>query len=219
MIMRPCIRVAMVEDDPVLCGVVLASIKRAPDMVMSAVATSRKDALAMLAGPAADVLLADIGLPDGSGLDVVREAARRWPGCAVLVSTTFGDEAHVLEAISCGAAGYLLKDDGNVERLAEIRSAYQGGSPISPIIARKVLARFRSCLPARPEKDRPALSEREHNVLQLIATGFTTAEIASRLAVSTHTVLTYVRRIYQKLAVNSRIQAVSTARRLGWLDG
>ncbi|KPH86598.1 LuxR family transcriptional regulator [Komagataeibacter intermedius AF2] len=214
-----CIRVAMVEDDPLFRDAVRNMLDRQPGMMLHAVAISRAEGVAMLQGAAADVLLADIGLPDGSGLDVLKEAVTRWPSCAVLISTTFGDESYVMDAIALGAAGYLLKDASEMQRVEAIRTSYEGGSPISPMIARQVLSRFRHHLPVPAARTAPALSEREREVLRHVSQGFTEAEIAARLEVSTHTIHTYVRRIYQKLSVSSRIEAVTLARRQGWLDG
>jgi DNA-binding NarL/FixJ family response regulator len=90
------------------------------------------------------VLLVDLGLPDGSGIDVIRAAHTQWPTCAVMVCTAFGDEAHVLQSIEAGASGYLLKDSEPENMLHEIRSLHGGGSPISPLIARQILMRFRA---------------------------------------------------------------------------
>ena len=107
----------------------------------------RDEALALLEGPAADVLLVDLGLPDGSGIDVIRTAQAAWPSCAVMVTTAFGDEAHVIASIEAGASGYLLKDGPPQYVVQEIRTLRQGGSPISPLIARRVLQRLRVALP------------------------------------------------------------------------
>jgi DNA-binding NarL/FixJ family response regulator len=172
------------------------------------------------------VLLVDLGLPDGSGIDVIRAAHTRWPDCGIMVSTTFGDERHVMESLEAGAAGYLLKDSGAKSMAAEIRSIHQGGSPISPLIARQILVRFRekdkTPLVARqisPKKMHAALSGREQEVLEYITKGFTSDEIAGLMSVSRHTVLTFVRRIYSKLEVNSKAEAIYEARNQGLLDG
>ncbi|OUJ12915.1 response regulator transcription factor [Acetobacter okinawensis] len=212
------IRVAMLEDDPTFRNTIAACIALETDMRLHAFATTRHEGMAMLKGPSANVLLADIGLPDGSGLDVVRASAHYWPECAVLVSTTFGDETTVIDAIASGAAGYIIKDGDYTQQIQNIRCACQGGSPISPMIARNVLSRFRQYLPSPEETLRTALSERERQVLQKVSQGFTAPEIAVQLSVSAHTVRTHVRRIYHKLAVKTRIEAVTTAQRLGWLD-
>ncbi|MFT8674398.1 MAG: response regulator transcription factor [Acetobacter sp.] len=212
------LRIAILEDDAAFHTAMANAINAQPDMTLHATASTRAAGLAMLDGPAADVLLADIGLPDGSGLDVIRSAVERWPHCAVLVNTSFGDEADVMAAIASGAAGYLLKDSDDSQRMADIRSVHQGGSPISPMIARQILSRFRVHLPQSTGRDRSPLSERESEVLQKISQGFTSAEIAVELQISAHTVQTHIRRIYRKLAVTSRMEAVTLGRRQGWLD-
>jgi DNA-binding NarL/FixJ family response regulator len=215
----------MVEDDTAFQQVLGDAIGASDDLVLSHAVLTRAAALRMLDTPAADVLLVDLGLPDGSGIDVIRAAQLRWPSCPVMVSTAFGDELHVMQAIEAGATGYLLKDNAPAGLLDEIRSLHAGGSPISPMIARQILARFRgtAVLPApapataAPVADDDQLSNREQEVLNLITKGFTAAEIAKVLGVSPHTVLTYVRRIYRKLKVNSKFEAIYEARQRGIL--
>jgi DNA-binding NarL/FixJ family response regulator len=215
------IRVAVVEDDASFREAFVTAIEANRDTVMAGVAVSRFEGLALLHGPAADVLLVDIGLPDGSGIDVICAAQRAWPRCCVAVTTIFADEDHVMQCIEAGAVGYLLKDNHPQDIVAEIRSLYLGGSPISPQIARHVLQRLRRPLVAAHAmalEQHATLSARETEVLQLVAKGFTYGEIAQRLGVSRHTILTFVRRIYAKLEVNSQMEAVNEARRTGLLD-
>ena len=215
------IRVALVEDDVNFQNVLKAAIETAPDMDLFDVTGTRELGLRMLEGPPADVLLIDLGLPDGSGIDVIREGHLKWPGCNIMVSTTFGDETNVIQSLEAGASGYLLKDSEPKKMIFEIRSLYAGGSPISPMIARQILMRFRSALAPAPaseaEKMGEVLSKREREVLEYITKGFTTDEIAKLLLVSRHTVLTYVRRVYAKLEVTSKTEAVYEARKRGLL--
>lgn len=219
------IHVVLVEDDVNFQGALMMAIETAPDMVLRAMASTCAQGLQMLAQVPADVLLVDLGLPDGSGINVIREAHERWPTCNIMVCTTFGDEAHVLQSIEAGAAGYLLKDSTPQNMVAEIRSLHAGGSPISPQIARHILMRFRksSLTGAAPvehrdsAKPRVVLSDREQEVLEYITKGFTTPEIAALMSVSTHTVISFVRRIYAKLEVHSRTEAVYEARSQGLL--
>lgn len=234
------IRVGVVEDEPEEREAFAEHITAQPDMELVLVATNRAEALALLPLHAVDVLLVDLGLPDGAGLDVIVAARARWPDCNVLVSTIFGDEAHVLPSIEAGATGYLLKDSSAPGLVDEIRSVHAGGSPISPMVARKILARA-MVLPlppslaaqAAPAADAKAgaqalgeprlpshevaLSVRERAVLQLVSKGFNTEEAAATLGVSTSTVRTFVRRIYAKLQVRSRAGAIDVARRHGLL--
>ncbi|NMM26778.1 MAG: response regulator transcription factor [Glaciimonas sp.] len=219
------IRVALVEDDVNFQNALVNAIQAAPDMALLCVAGTRAQGLQMLDQFDADVLLVDLGLPDGSGIDVIRAAHVQWPGCNIMVSTTFGDEMHVMQSLEAGASGYLLKDSAPQKMIFEIRSLYSGGSPISPLIARQILMRFRqnekpSSVPAQPAsgKQRAALSVREQEVLEFITKGFTSDEIAVLISVSRHTVLTFVRRIYTKLEVNSKTEAIFEARNRGLLD-
>jgi len=218
------IRVAFVEDDVDFQLVLRNTLELAPDMVLASAASTRAAGLKALNGEPVDVLLVDLGLPDGSGIDVIRAAHATWPNCAIMVSTAFGDEMHVMQSLEAGAAGYLLKDSAPKSMVTEIRSLYQGGSPISPLIARQILMRFRDqpkhlpAMPLRPQdRARTALSTREQEVLEFITKGFTSEEIAGLMGISRHTVLTFIRRIYSKLEVNSKTEAIFEARYQGLL--
>ncbi|RDV00156.1 response regulator transcription factor [Trinickia dinghuensis] len=217
------IHVAIVEDDASFREALARAIESAPDMRVAGAATTRAEGLALLQGAPADVLLVDLGLPDGSGIDVIQAAVRQWPGCSIMVSTNFGDETHVMRSIEAGAAGYLLKDSSPARMADEIRSLASGGSPISPIIARQILARFQQGRAAAAQSAKPAatpppaLSAREKEVLDYITKGFTTQEIARLMDLSHFTVRSFVRRIYGKLEVNSKAEAIYEARTLGLL--
>lgn len=210
------LRVGVVEDDAASRDTFLAMIHAQPDLVLAMVAASRAEALDRLSTAPMDVLLVDLGLPDGSGLDVIRAARVQWPDCSILVSTIFGDEDHVLRSIEAGAMGYLLKDVSAAELAEEIRSLHAGGSPISPMVARKILARAAASL--APAGAPPAtLSAREQEVLRHVSKGFTTEETARSMGISRTTVLTFVRRIYAKLQVNTRAEAIHAAYKQGLL--
>lgn len=216
------IRVAVVEDDAACRASVVQAVQAAPDMRLAWQAAARAPALALLPDTPLDVLLVDLGLPDGSGLAVIAAARQQWPDCAVMVSTIFGDETHVLRSIEAGAMGYLLKDLDAPALLEEVRSLHAGGSPINPMVARKLLLRTAGgdtpAGPAAPAAPAGALSAREAEVLRLVARGHTLEEVAQALGVSRHTVRSFVRRIYDKLQVGTRAEAVRAAARQGWLD-
>ncbi|QJD91622.1 response regulator transcription factor [Duganella dendranthematis] len=229
---RP-IHVAIVEDDPDFSHALSVVVQDSADMRLAGCAATQAEGLALLAGPPADVLLVDLGLPDGSGIEVIRAAALHWPSCSIMVSTNFGDETHVMRSIEAGAAGYLLKDSSPSKMSDEIRSLANGGSPISPIIARQVLARFRHApsAPVSPAgaaaeatdtaeatEATPLLSQREKEVLDYITKGFTVHEIAGLMQLSHFTVRTFVRRIYSKLKVTSKAEAIYEARTHGLLS-
>jgi DNA-binding NarL/FixJ family response regulator len=214
------IRIILVEDDVNFQNALAGAILSAPDMQLLNVASSREQGLQALNEGEVDVLLVDLGLPDGSGIDVIRAAHAKWPSCNIMVCTTFGDETNVIQSLEAGASGYLLKDSTPDRMMFEIRSLYAGGSPISPLIARQILMRLRPAdqtAPAATPRKGPAveLSAREQEVLKFITKGFTSDEIAGLIAVSRHTVLTYVRRIYAKLEVGSKIEAIYEARKQG----
>lgn len=218
------IRVAIVEDDMDYLNALTQTVQGEADMVLAGVASTRAAGLDLLQGPPADILIVDLGLPDGSGIDVIRAAATLWPHCGTMVSTTFGDEGNVIRSIEAGAAGYLLKHGEAARLAAEIRSLHSGGSPISPLIARHVLTRFwQSPVPAAKPRGEEgggkaaSLSTREQEVLELITKGFTADEIAELMQISRYTVLTFVRRIYKKLNVNSKAEAIYEAHAQGLL--
>lgn len=211
------ITVMVVEDDPAFltrfCGIVAGD----PDLVLFAAVGDVASARQALSNTAPDVLLTDLGLPDGSGIALIRETARRYPATDIMVITVFNDEHHVLASIEAGATGYILKDSMPEEFVALIRELRSGGSPISPVIARQLLRRFKPAAPV-PEggpTEEVGLSARESEVLSYIAKGFSFAEIARLLGLSPHTVTTHVKKIYQKLAVHSRGEAVYEAVKMG----
>ena len=231
--------VLVVEDDASTRAFFESSVRASPALRCLAGVGTVRDALAWLAASteAPDVLLSDLGLPDGSGLEVIRAAVARFPRCEPLVISVFGDEDNVLASIEAGAVGYLHKDAPPEDIAQTILEMKAGASHISPMIARRVLARYRSlqsdataaahaeALTASASSAREAaaselpalLSTREHEVLTLIARGFSYAEIARLKSLSVHTVQTHIKNLYGKLAVHSKNEAVYEATRLGLL--
>ena len=193
------------------------------DLTLIGAFADARSALAFLEQTAPDVMLVDLGLPDLPGLAVITYCAQRHPGTDIMVLTVFEDAAHVLQSIRAGASGYLLKDSLNDEIVHPIRQLRAGGAPMTPSIARQLLAHVRPA--ASPGyAQRPSLVEfnltpAEQAVLNLIARGFKYAEIAGINAVSVHTVHSHIKNIYAKLSVNSRSEAVFEASRLGLLEG
>ena len=224
--MGKMIQVAVVEDVKDTRENLVRVISADKHFQVSATASTLAEGLALLSERPADVLLVDLGLPDGSGIDLIRNAAERFADMDIMVITVFGDERNVVRAIEAGASGYLLKD-GETETIAEsIMQLVEGGSPISPGIARYLLKRFQSPSSPSPslsatdtgcEKPDFSLTKREQEVLNLIAKGFRYDEIAELLSLSTHTITSHIKNLYKKLAVHSRGEAVFEATRLGLL--
>jgi DNA-binding NarL/FixJ family response regulator len=210
-------RIAIVEDDPGAHDRLAAAIAGAQDMVLVASAANLADGLALVDAGGYDVLVCDLGLPDGSGIGLIRRSAQLWPDAEVLVVTVFADHAKVFDSIRAGATGYVLKDEGWQGLAGRIREVVAGGSPISPGIARRILRRMQ---PARPDDEAGAdgITAREANLLSLLARGLTYAEIGRALDVTDQTVATYIKRIYRKLHVNSRGEAVYEASQRGLID-
>lgn len=221
------LRVLIVDDDPALRDAFGTALAATPDMQAVGMAADLAEGTRLLRATRPDVLLVDLGLPDGDGISLIREAALTLPDCDVLVVTVFGDERHVLASIEAGATGYLLKDAAATEIVEQLRVLRSGGSPISAVIARQLLRRFAALPGARADASAPdsqalgvppLLSPREREVLMLCAKGYSYEEIAPLLEVSRHTVTSFVKRMYRKLQVHSKTEAVYEARRMGFLD-
>jgi DNA-binding NarL/FixJ family response regulator len=215
-------RVLVVEDDAVTRCFLEGCIGADPGFELAGGVGSCAEGLARFADAAlpVDAMLIDLGLPDGSGLPLIEAAAARRPVCAAIVVSTFGDESSVMAAIEAGAVGYLHKDAGVPDVIAALTTARAGGAPISPGIARRVLERLRGArrtAAGTADAGRPLLSQREIEVLGMIARGFTYAETASRVGISLHTVQAHIKSMYAKLAVHSKNAAVYEATRLGLL--
>jgi DNA-binding NarL/FixJ family response regulator len=161
---------------------------------------------------APDLILLDVGLPGMSGLEGIRLIKERSPNALVVILTVFEDDDKVFSAICNGAAGYLLKTSSVTEITQAVRDALAGGSPMTSRIARRVLDMFSKLAPKQSDY---GLSDREKEILQLMTTGLIKKEIADGLSLSVHTVDTYLRRIYEKLAVNTRTGAVAKALKEG----
>lgn len=218
----PAWRVAVVEDDERTREFFAATVAGCDQLRLVAALGSVADARAFLDAPGepVDVLLIDLGLPDGSGLEVMRHARLRHPECEPLVISMFGDEDNVLASIEAGALGYIHKDSAPENIAHTILEMKGGASPISPMIARRVLTKYRTLQAPEPAPVPEApdlLSPREREVLELIARGFSYAEIARLNAISVHTVQTHIKNLYGKLAVHSRSEAVFEATRMGLL--
>jgi DNA-binding NarL/FixJ family response regulator len=213
------IRVAIVEDDPTMRARLSNAIGKTDGMALTATASSFSEGLGLVQAGGYDVLLCDLGLPGGSGIELIQAETETGRDTDVLVITLFGDQSKVLDSIRAGARGYLLKDEATSDFVSAIQEIHRGGSPISPIIARQLLGEIKSKPKVNPAQDLVSpMSEREFEVLNLLARGFSYQECAGILMVSVNTIGTHVKNIYRKLAVNSRAEAIFEASSQGFLD-
>ena len=174
---------------------------------------SGDDALARLR-----LAIIDLGLPDGSGIGFIRELTARRPSAVAVVATIHDDDVNLLGAIAAGAAGYLLKDQEEGALAAQLRRIDDGEPPLSPSIARRMMAHFAEHAPpasASQPSDLPGLTPRELQVLALLGRGSRVAEAAKHLGLTDQTVATYVKTIYRKLRITSRAEAAIAAQKRG----
>jgi DNA-binding NarL/FixJ family response regulator len=233
--------IALVEDDPGMRQRLVSAIESSDGLDLRYQGGSSVQVVEWLGQHAVDVLLVDLGLPDGSGIDVIRAARRLQPRCDVMVVTMFADEVNMLQTFAAGARGYLIKDGTEQDVAHHVRTLRAGGSPMSPMIARRLLQLWNqsaaehvgstaSGLIASPPSNafgaappRAAglamdpLTVRECDVLALVARGFPYDEVAQQLGLQISTVRTHVRSIYGKLDVHNKAEAVFEARSLGLL--
>ena len=220
---REAVGVLIVEDDAVTRKALYLAVEAVPALKLLAEFDSVKPALDWLESNTADVLLTDLGLPDGSGLEIIHACAKRHPATDIMVVTMSSDEENVLACIEAGAAGYVLKDAGRMDIARAILDLRDGGAPMSPAIARMVLAKVRDGKKTTSSAHAPSnaptsLTKREAAILDLIAQGDSYGEVAKVLSVSVGTVQTHIKNIYGKLSVHSRGEAVFEAHRRGLLQ-
>src|SRR5687768_14149262 len=176
------------------------------------------DALALITAERFEVAMIDLGLPDGSGVDVVAALQKAQPEAQSVVVTIHDDDEHLFPALQAGAFGYILKEQPRELITEQLQRISQGEPPLSPSIARRVMAYFSA--KAKPQHNANAmpqvnLTERESEVLLRVAKGYTLPEIGVQLGLSRHTIADYVKQIYRKLNVSSRAEAALEAQRLG----
>jgi DNA-binding NarL/FixJ family response regulator len=211
-------RVAVLEDHIPTREYFAQCVRDHPELELVGCFGSILDARAWFAVNDADVFLTDLGLPDGHGLSLIRSLGESHPRCEVLVISVFADAETVIDCVEAGAVGYIHKDSQPEDVANAILEVRNGASPISPMIARGVLERIRGRASIDREAAAVALSPTESEVLELIARGYAYAEIARLRGVSIGTVQTHVKRLYSKLAVHSRSEAVFEATQLGLLE-
>lgn len=203
----------IVEDLPDSRAWLEAALGAAFPGIVTTWAESVAQAMRRLDAALPDLALVDLGLPDGSGLAVIRRIVHQAPAAVVVVSSVFADDEHVFPALRAGARGYLLKDQPTEDLVPLLRGIVNGQPPLSPAIARRLLAFF-----GPAQQDAESLTPREIEVLSLIAKGLTTIKVAAALGISPHTAAGYVKEIYRKLSVSSRAEATLEAARRGFIS-
>jgi DNA-binding NarL/FixJ family response regulator len=217
------VRVMIVEDDLATLERFAEAIARDPRTRLVEKASTGRAAIERMAAARPDVLLVDLGLPDIYGTEVIAHVVRKHPACDIMVISVFGDERNVLASIEAGATGYVLKDCSDSELVAKVLELrVGGGAPMSPGIARMVLNRMQRHGRSGSRESAGAghdsiLTEREIDVLGLLARGYLYAEIGKRLGISLNTVTSHIKNSYRKLAVHSGPAAVTRAAELGLL--
>ncbi|MER5946172.1 response regulator transcription factor [Streptomyces sp. NPDC001904] len=206
------IRILLADDHPVVREGLRAMLDAEPDLTVVAEAANGPRAEALAAELAPDIVLMDLRMPGGDGVEsIVRMTAAGLP-CRTIVLTTYETDRDILRAVEAGAAGYLLKDMARAELTGAIRAAARGETVLAPSVAARLVDQLRT----NPE--RPRLSERETAVLRLVSDGCTNAEIGRRLHVAESTVKTHLLRAFGKLGVDDRTAAVTSAMRYGLLE-
>lgn len=203
------IAVSIVEDDRSLRSIYADWIENADGFTLVSQYGDGQEAYDSIPDDKPDVALMDINLPGMNGVECVRELKLKLPKIQFVMITVYEDSDRIFKALEAGATGYLLKQTPREVLLSSLKEVHAGGSPMSSGIARKVVQCFRKKPPAAPDNELAQLSKREEQVLDLLAQGYLYKEISADLGLSSHTVDTYLRRIYEKLHVHSRAQATA----------
>lgn len=205
------INIFIVEDNQMLLQNICFLLNGEKDINVSGKATNAEEALKKIDLENTDILLTDLGLPNMHGVELIEEIKAKNPNISIIVNTIFEDNDTVFEAIKKGAVGYILKTSSPRKLIDAVFEIYEGGAPMSPKIARKVIAQMQSSL--IPEQH--ILSHREKEVLKAIEKGLSYTQTAKELSVSVHTVNSHIKNIYQKLSASSKSEAIIKAKQKG----
>ena len=208
---RKTIRVVLAEGQGMVLGALAALLEIEGDISVVGQARNGKEALEAVLAHKPDVFITDIEMPHMSGLDVAAELKRRKTGTRVVIVTTFARSGYLRRALEAGASGYLLKNTGLLQIVEALRELYDGGSPMSANIARKLVNNFQEQIQDEAPADISLLSIRENEILHLLSQGLLYKEIAEQLGISTSTVRQHIHRIYEKLHVQNRTEALNKA--------
>jgi len=204
--LRTLITVSIIEDDKNYREGLELLINSAEGFKFGHSYSSAEKAMEHIVTHPPHIAIVDIKLPGKSGIEFIADIKRTVPDILCMVCSFYDDDEFVFKALKNGACGYILKDSEPQEILASLKELYNGGAPMSHYIARKVISTFQQ----KEEKSRLAeLSERENEILELISTGLIVKEVSARLYLSAHTVSTHLKKIYNKLHVNNRIEAIN----------
>ncbi len=206
-------KLAIVEDDPLLRDNLKVLLGGEPGITVDGVYANGDDALKAMRKSLPEVVLCDLGLPGMSGIEFIQKIKAEAPKVEIMAHTVFDDRENVFSALKAGASGYLLKGCSPREIIEAIYELYKGGSPMSPKIARKVIHEFQDVDAA----EQYILSQREKNILKCIELGMTYKEIGADQNISSHTVHSHIKRIYEKLHAKDRTEALVNARKGGFI--
>jgi DNA-binding NarL/FixJ family response regulator len=207
------IRVIVFDDHPVIRDNIEMLVDAEEDMICSGTFADCKEVERKIEKTTPDVIVMDIQMPGVNGIEGVKQIRNKFPEARILMQTVFEDEQRIFESICAGASGYLLKKSSADEIIKAIRDVFTGGSPMTPAVAAKVLEKFRGNFAAVAETEAVVLSDREKEILTLLAIGKSYKMIADELHISFHTVDSHLRKVYDKLHVHSMTEAVDQARR------
>jgi len=208
------ITVSILEDDARTLGYLSTLLNGSEHLSVIGAYTSGEEALEYIRQNQPDVFISDLNLPGISGIEVIRQVKEQFEKIDILVLTMHDEWSYIMPAFKAGATGYILKGTRPAEIVESILSIRNGGAPMSPMIARNLIKELRG---NKPEKLAETLSEREKEILQGIASGFSEKTISERWNISYHTVHAHIKHIYKKLHVNSKTEALLKARNDGYL--
>jgi DNA-binding NarL/FixJ family response regulator len=209
--LKSVMRLVIIEDDPLLLENLTLLLRGEDGISVVGSFRSAEEALRSLKSVMPDVMLTDLGLPGMSGVELIKKAKEEMPTIEIMAHTVFEDRDKVFAAIKAGASGYILKGSSPREIIESIHSLYKGGAPMSPKIARKLINEFQGEGPGTQF----LLTSRETEIVKLVEDGLTYKEIGERLSISTHTVHTHIKNMYEKLQAKDRNDAIIKARKKG----